>query len=470
MENPTLQVGVEAVRRLRAEVRGRVIGPEDADYDAARALFFAGFDRRPAAVARVADATDVARVVTVARDAGLPLAVRSGGHSACGHGAVDGGIVIDLSAMRGLEIDAAGRTAWAETGLEAGAYTAAVGAHGLATGFGDAGSVGIGGITLGGGIGFLHRKYGMTIDSLLVAEVVTADGELVRADAASHPDLFWAVRGGGGNFGVATRFRYLLHEVGDVLGGMMIFPATPGFLVSLLELLTEAPDALSGVVTVMVAPPMPFIPTAHHGKLVAMTTLVHAGPVDEGERVVDRLRALAPPIVDMMRPLPYAKIYEGGEPPMPARIAVRSTFVDTFDRGVAEAIFGGIERSSAPMRMAQLRVLGGAVARIPDDATAFAYRSRGLMAIVGAMFEAPEAAAEHEAWADRFIGELRQGAPGAYIGFLSGDDEAAARAAYPGRTWERLAEVKARYDPTNLFRLNLNVQPAGAAPARDGAA
>src|SRR5262245_29050042 len=197
---------------LESVLDGTVIGPDDSGYDNARAVFSGAIDRRPALIARVANATDVAHVVSFARDGGLELAVRSGGHSGAGHGVTEGGIVLDLSGMRALEIDVERRTAWAETGLTAGEYTDAAGAPGLATGFGDAGSVGIGGITLGGGAGFLVRKHGLTIDDLLAAELVTADGELVRADAETNPDLFWAIRGGGGNFGVATRFQFRLHE------------------------------------------------------------------------------------------------------------------------------------------------------------------------------------------------------------------------------------------------------------------
>ena len=203
--------GTDPVAELRALFDGRVIAPEDAAYDAARAVFYGSRNRRPAAIVRAKDAADVSRVVTLAREKGLELAVRSGGHSLAGHSVSEGGIVLDLSQMKGLEINVEARTAWAETGLTAGEYTAAVGAHGLATGFGDTGSVGIGGITLGGGAGFLVRKHGLTIDSLLAAEIITADGELLRVDAETHPDLFWAIRGGGGNFGVATRFKFRLH-------------------------------------------------------------------------------------------------------------------------------------------------------------------------------------------------------------------------------------------------------------------
>ena len=210
-----------SIPKLRVEVNGRVVAQGDAEYDDARTLFYGGFDRRPAVIVRAADAADVARVIELARETGLQLAVRSGGHSVPGHSTTEGGIVLDLRDLNGLEIDVDSRTAWAETGLTTGRYTDAAAEHGLATPFGDTGSVGIGGLTLGGGVGYLVRKHGLTIDSMLAADVITADGELLRVDAESHPDLFSAIRGGGGNFGVATRVRLRLHEVGTVLGGML---------------------------------------------------------------------------------------------------------------------------------------------------------------------------------------------------------------------------------------------------------
>ncbi len=460
LSNPTLHTDTDVLRRLRAAVTGQVIAPGDAEYDAARTLYYNGYDRRPAAIARPVDAADVARVVEVARETGVPLAVRSGGHSVAGHSVVEGGIVLDLSAQKRLKIDAAGRTAWADAGLTAGEYTVAASAHGLATGFGDTASVGIGGITLGGGIGYLHRKYGLTIDNLLAAEVVTADGEVVVADAESHPDLFWAIRGGGGNFGVVTRFRYRLHEVGDVPGGLMMLPMTPARLVELVGALTEAPDEVSGLAGVMFAPPMPFVPAEHHGKLVAMVMLVHSGPVAEGERFVAQLRALASPIFDAVQPMRYPQIYEGPEPPAPARAALHPFFIDTFDRATADAAVAALERSSARMRVVQIRPLGGAVARVARDATAFAHRDRRMIALAGALYEDPGETAVHEAWAAQAAAELRRGEPGAYVGFMVEDDEARVREAYPGATWDRLAAIKARYDPANLFRLNQNVPPA----------
>ena len=248
-----------SIPELRAAFKGQVIAPGDAAYDEARTVFYGGIDRHPAVIIRVVDADEVARVISLARESGLELAIRSGGHSTAGHCVSEGGIVLDLSNMRDLQIDIEGRTAWAETGLTAGEFTSAVGEHGLAVGFGDTGSVGIGGITLGGGVGYLVRKYGLTIDSLLAAEVVTADGQLLHVDADHHPDLFWAIRGGGGNFGVATRFQFRLHEVDSVVGGMLILPATADVIAGFIAAAEAAPDELSTIANVMTAPPMPML-------------------------------------------------------------------------------------------------------------------------------------------------------------------------------------------------------------------
>jgi FAD/FMN-containing dehydrogenase len=448
--------------RLRADFDGRVIAPDDPGYDQARGVFYGTFDRRPALTVRPTDAAEVAAVVALARDSGLELAVRSGGHSLAGHSVSEGGIVLDLSAMRALDIHVESRTAWAQTGLTAGEYTAAAGAHGLATGFGDTGSVGIGGLTLGGGVGYLVRKYGLTIDNLLAAELVTADGELLHVDAETHPELFWAIRGGGGNFGVATRFRYRLHPLDRVVGGMLLLPATAEVIEAFVAEAEAAPVELSAIANVMVAPPMPEIPEQAHGKLIVMALLCWAGEVEAGERAVARFRGLATPLADMVRPMPYPEIYQFTEGPGPDHEAARSLFLDGVDRATAETLVERLRASTAPLAVAQLRVLGGAMARVPADATAFAHRGRRVMAALGAVWERPEEAATHQAWVTGFAAALRQGDPGVYVNFVGDEGQARVREAYPGSTWERLAAVKRRYDPANLFRLNQNIPPAPA--------
>jgi FAD/FMN-containing dehydrogenase len=396
--------------------------------------------------------------VTLAADSGLELAVRSGGHSLAGHSVSEGGIVLDLSEMTALDLDLEGRAAWAQTGLTAGAYTTAVGGHGLATGFGDTASVGIGGLTLGGGVGFLVRRHGLTIDNLLAAEVVTADGRVLQVDAETHPDLFWAIRGGGGNFGVATRFRYRLHELPSIVGGMLLLPGSAEVIEALVATAEAAPEELSLIANVMVAPPMPFLPPAAHGQLVVMTLLCYAGDAEAGERALAPFRALADPITDMVQPMPYAGLFEPADDMEVVEESARSLFMDGVDSRAATAIVEQLQATTAPMAVAQLRVLGGAMARVPAEATAFAHRDRRVMAGVGCVYQDAGERPTHEAWADGFAAALR-GGPGVYVNFLSNEGPGRVREAYPGRTWDRLVEVKRRYDPGNLFRLNQNIPP-----------
>jgi FAD/FMN-containing dehydrogenase len=451
-----------SIPQLRTELTGRIIGPEDAEYDAARAVVMGGVDRHPAVVVRVADTADVARVVALARDTGLDLAVRCGGHSSAAHGVVDDGIVLDVRDLCDLDIDVAGRAAWAGAGLTAGEYTTAVGAHGLATGFGDTGSVGLGGITTGGGIGYLVRKYGMTIDSLLAAEIVTADGEVRRVDAEHEPDLFWAVRGGGGNFGVVTRFQFRLHEVPSIVGGMLLLPATADTIAGFIAAAEAAPAELSTIANVMPAPPMPFLPEELHGKLSIMALICYAGEAEAGQRAIAPLRALATPMADMVRPMSYPEIY----PPEPDDYhpiaSARTMFLDRVDRDVAETILAHIGASSAQMAVAQLRVLGGAMARVPADATAYAHRTSRILVNVAAVYGSADEKPTQEAWVTRFAAALRQGDDAAYVNFVGDEGEARVHAAYPDPTWARLAEIKRRYDPTNLFHLNQNIPPEAA--------
>lgn len=447
-----------SIERLRRELNGRVVTAEDVDYFSARAVYYGGLDRRPAVIIRAADSSDVARAIELARSTGLTLAVRSGGHSLAGHGAVDGGIVLDLRSMRDLCIDIERRSAWAEGGLTTGDYTTAVGAYGLATGFGDSGGVGIGGITLGGGVGFLVRKHGLTIDQLLAAEVVTADGDVLLVDAERHEDLFWAIRGGGGNFGVVTRFQFRLHELPTVVGGMMMLPATPEIIASFVSEAEAAPEELSVIAGVMKAPPMPFVPAEHHGRPVVMALMLYAGESDAGAKALEPFRLLATPIVDEVKETTYPSMFAPGEH-FDSHVAIRSMFANDVDVSGSEAILEHLDSSGASMAAVQLRILGGAVARVPADATAYAHRHQRIMLNVMAMYQDPASAPEHRAWVDRVAASIDQGESGVYVNFLAEDGPERVRAAYPGSTWERLAEIKRRYDPDNVFRSNHNISP-----------
>jgi FAD/FMN-containing dehydrogenase len=448
-----------SVTTLRAGLRGRVISPNDPGYDAARTVVYGDVDLHPAVIARVADVDDIQHVIGVARKTGLPLAVRGGGHSLAGHSLVDGGIVLDLSAMKGLAIDLERRTAWAEAGLTAAELSAAAHDHGLALPLGDAGSVGIGGITLGGGIGLLVRKHGLTIDSLLGAEIVTADGRLLQTNADEHPDLFWAIRGGGGNFGVVTRLHYRLQPVGTVLGGMLVLPATADTVAGFVAASDAAPEELSTIANVMPAPPAPFVPQEHIGRLVILGLLVHAADLETGQRAVAPFRALATPIADMLRPMPYPEIYPPEDPDHHPKLVGHTMFVNRVDRDVARTIVNYLNASDASLRVAQLRVLGGAMARVPADATAFAHRSSRIMVNVFGDGTA-EDRERRRRWVSDFAGALFQGDGGAHVSFLGDEGEARVRAAYPGATWDRLVAVKRRYDPTNLFSRNQNIPPS----------
>jgi FAD/FMN-containing dehydrogenase len=445
-----------------------VLGPGDPGYDEARRVFLPGLDRHPSAIARPADAGEVARAIALARERGVALAVRGGGHSYAGHGTMDWGMVLDLRGLATLEIDAGARVVRAGGGLTAGAVTAAAAPHGLAVGFGDTPSVGIGGLTLGGGMGYLVRKHGLTIDHLLAAQVVTADGRVLEVDDEREPDLFWAIRGGGGNLGVVTRFDYRLHPVDLVTGGMLAIPATPATLAGLAAAMEDAPEELSVIGNVLLAPPLPFVPPDLVGEPLLLAQLVHAGPLDEGAGAVAPLRALAPPLADLVRPMRFEEMFAGEErAPLP-RAAMRTFFSDAFDEADAAELIARLRASTAQMAAAQFRFLGGAVARVPAAATAFAHRRRRLLITVSAFYAAREEDAAHGAWAEAAADALRRGADGAYVNFLGDEGPGRVRAAYPGGTWDRLGEVKLRYDPDNVFRANQNVPPARSWSGRAG--
>jgi FAD/FMN-containing dehydrogenase len=445
------------VRELRSGLDGDMILPGDPGYDERRTGFYGGFDRRPTVIVEAANSKDVSRVVTLAGEKGSELAVRSGGHSTAGHSTTEG-ILLDLRRMDAVEIDPGTGIAWAESGITAGDYTTAAAAHDLATGFGDTASVGVGGITLAGGIGYLVRKHGLTIDSLLAAEIVTADGEVRHVDGQSHPDLFWAIRGGGGNFGVATRLQFRLHPVNRVIGGMMALPATPEVIAGFVAEADAAPDGLSTIANVMVAPPLPFFPEVLHGELIVLATMAWTGNEEEGERVISRIRSLAPPLLDMIDSIPYPQLFPPEQAGFHPIVAGHTMFVPSIDVAAAETIVEYLIGSDAPMRVAQVRVLGGAMARVPAEATAFAHRTSPVMANVAAFAEGPDDLASRQAWVADFAAALHPAA-GAYTGFMGDEGPDRVRAAFPGATWDRLRAVKRRYDPDNLFRLNQNIPP-----------
>jgi FAD/FMN-containing dehydrogenase len=444
---------------LEKSLQGRVVTPGSDDYDDLRRVFVGDVDRRPQAVVRVASADDVARTVTLAREAGLELAVRCGGHSGAGHSATDEGIVLDLRDLNSIDIDPTARTVATGGGLAAVEVTRATTEHGLAVGFGDTGSVGIGGITTGGGIGYLGRKHGLTIDSLLSAEVVTADGEIRHVDPEHEPDLFWAIRGGGGNFGVVTRFTFRMHDVSNAYGFMLILPASAEVVEGFVAAAEAAPEEVSTIANVMPAPPMPFLAEEQHGKMVILAFIVHVGDPSSAEQAVAPFRALATPLADMLQPMSYVGVYPPEDEAYRPMAVQYTTFYDRIDRKAAETVMEHLQASDATLRAAQLRVLGGAIARVPVDATAYAHRTKRIMAVLVNFYDGtPEDRAKRRAWVNDFRDAMPKG-DGAYVNFVTDEGPARVHEAYPGPTWDRLVALKRQYDPDNVFRLNQNIPP-----------
>jgi FAD/FMN-containing dehydrogenase len=452
----TLSTSIQTLENIA----GRVVTPDDPAYDKARAVFYGDVDKHPAVIVRVANVDDVRRAVAAARAGGYELAVRSGGHSVAGHSSTEGGLVIDLRDMSRIDVDPVAQTAWVETGAMARQVTEVLSKHNLVIGFGDAGSVGVGGITLSGGIGFLVRKFGMTIDSVLAAEVVTADGRHRCVDAEHEPDLFWAVRGGGGNFGVVTRIKFRLNPLPHFTGGILILPATPETIAGFAAASLAAPDELSTIGNVMPAPPLPFLAPDVHGRLVIFAFIAFAGDDAAAERAIAPFRSLATPLADTVKPGAYVAMYPPEDPNFRPTAVSRTMFVESIDIEAARTILEYLSASNATMRAAQLRVLGGAMARVPSDATAFAHRSKPMLVNVAAFYQGAATRDVHRAWVAAFSKALQPDDVGAYVGFLSDDGAARIRATYPGATYDRLARIKTAYDPANLFRLNQNVPPA----------
>jgi FAD/FMN-containing dehydrogenase len=440
------------VRDLETHLLGDLIRPAHDDYDAARKVQNRAVDRHPQLILRAADAADVIRGVTFAREHDLPLAIRSGGHSIAGHGTIERGLVIDLGRMQGLSIDPETRTAWAQPGVRWGTYAQQADVFALATTSGDTSSVGVGGLTLGGGIGWMVRKYGLTIDNLVSAELVTADGRLLRVTADEHPDLFWAVRGGGGNFGVATAFQLRLHRAGLILGGALVFPAERNVLRGWADYAITAPDELTSMAYVMAAPPAPFIPAEWVGERVVIVALCYVGDIATGQRVVEPLRKLGAPIVDITGRMPYPALFQlSEEATHPQPFGVRNGFLDSVPDAMLDRLLEYVQELPTARGLVQLRALGGAMARVPAEATAFAHRDKAYMVTVEGNHE--ESSAPERLWQD-----VSAYTRGVYVNFLGDEGQERVRAAYAPATYERLLAVKRHYDPTNLFRANQNIR------------
>lgn len=452
---------------LRERVRGLVIDEEHEDYDDARRVHNGMIDRRPRAVVRCADTTDVRAVVDAAREGGLDLAVRGGGHSVPGFGTADDALVVDLSAMKGVRVDPRGRTARAGAGCTWGDLDHATHGFGLATTGGVVSTTGVAGLTLGGGIGHLARGCGLSCDNLLSADVVTADGELVTASDREHEDLFWALRGGGGNFGVVTSFEFLLHPVETVYGGPILYPIDrAGQVLEFYDdFIVKAPQELGAFFIFQIAPPLPFIPADRHGETMCGVVTCWSGAVEEGEPALAPLLEEAGPVIaHHVGPIPYPALngaFDGLYPD-----GLQHYWKANFVRELtAEAVGAHLEHGplvpSVHSTM-HLYPIDGAVHRVPADATAFAHRDARYAAVIAGMW--PDRA-DNEAnirWVRDYSAAIApHSEAGGYINFMAADDQQRVRANY-GSNYDRLAEVKAAYDPANLFRLNQNIAPAPA--------
>jgi FAD/FMN-containing dehydrogenase len=448
--------------------RGELLQPSSPGYDAARAVWNGSVDRRPAGIARCRGTADVAAAVRFARDRGLEIAVRGGGHNVAGTAVCDGGVVIDLSPMRAVSVDPVRRTALVQGGALWEDVDHETQAHGLATTGGIVGHTGVGGLTLGGGIGWLMRKHGLTVDNLLEAEVVTAEGEILRSSADEHPDLFWALRGGGGNFGVVTAFRFALHPVGPTVTAGPVFWAaedTAEVLRFYREFAAGAPDELGNVVRLGTIPPLPVIDRGLHFRPAIGVGSCYAGSVGDGERALRALRRFGSPLVDLVGPCRYADHQRGLDDTMPHgwHYYWKATNLTSLSDEVIDVVADHAYRATSPRSYAAMFHLGGAVARAPRDATAYPARDVEHNIIVDAAWlpeEADSHGAAEIAWARAFLEALESHRAGVYVNFLDADDGSArVREAYGDATYRRLAEVKARYDPENVFHNNKNVLP-----------
>lgn len=450
---------------FKGKFRGEVVSPGDEAYDDARKIWNAMIDKHPALIVRCTTTSDVVLAVNFARDNGLLLAVRGGGHNIAGSAMCDDGIVIDLSQMKAASVDPAARRVTIEGGATLADLDASTQAHGLATPLGINSTTGVAGLTLGGGFGWLSRKHGMTIDNLESAEVVTAAGEVVRASNTEHPDLFWALRGGSGNFGVVTHFEFRLHPVGpDVLSGLIVYPisAAKSVLRQYREFLAQAPDALSVWAVLRQAPPLPFLPEEVHGTGMIALALLYAEDPKLGEPLIDPLRKFATPLGEHVGVQPYIAWQQAFDPLLTpgARNYWKSHNFSTLQDGLFDAVIESIENLPSPQCEIFFGAIGGATTRPAPESAAYAHRDAQFVMNVHGRWQEQADDERCIGWAREFF---KASAPfasgGVYVNFLTADEGDRVRSAY-GPNYDRLAQVKRTYDPDNLFRMNQNIQPA----------
>jgi FAD/FMN-containing dehydrogenase len=453
------------IEELKAGFQGEILLPSDGAYEGARKIWNAMIDKRPAVIARCATTSDVVRGVNFARDKGLVLSVRGGGHNIAGHALCDDGLVLDLSPMKAAKVDPAGRRVTIEGGATLADLDAATQAYGLATPVGINSTTGIGGLTLGGGFGWLSRKHGLTVDNLEAAEVVTAAGAVVRASAAEHLDLFWALRGGGGNFGVVTRFTFRLHPVGpEVLSGLIVYPLAEAkaVLQQYRELLAKAPEELTVWTVLRQAPPLPFLPERVHGQGIIALALLYAGEPKQGEPLIAPLRRVGTPVGEHVGVQPYVAWQQAFDPLLTtgARNYWKSHNFTTLPDGLFDVVVGYVETLPSPQCEIFFGALGGATARPAPDSAAYAHRDATFVMNFHGRWANPADDPRCIGWAREFFQAAAPFASGgAYVNFLTADEGDRVRAAY-GPNYARLTRVKRTYDPANLFRMNQNIAPA----------
>jgi FAD/FMN-containing dehydrogenase len=451
-------------------LHGNLVRPGDAAYDEARAIWNGVHDGRPAVIAQCADASDVRHAIGFARSEGLDVAVRGGSHSIPGFSTCDGGIVIDLSPMKGIEVDEPGRTASAQGGVVWNEFDAATQEHGLATTGGLVSTTGVAGFTLGGGIGWLMRKHGLACDNLRSAEVVTADGQILTASATENQDLFWGLRGGGGNFGVVTSFEFDLHPVGPtVTAGPVFYPGERAeeILRFYRDFARDLPDELTTLANLLTAPPAPFLPEEWHGKKLIGLIGCYAGDPEEGAKAMQPLRDLGDPVADLVGPMPYVQMQGLIDAlyPRGTKAYMKAGYMRDLDDKAIETLVRYHQDATSPASEIHVHHFGGAVARVDDDETAYGDRQAPYVLNIIAMSHEEGGLDSHVDWAQRLYGEIEPSLTGgAYINFLSAEGKERVQAAYGAEKFARLRALKDRYDPTNLFHLNQNVPPTIAPP------
>ncbi|HXG87472.1 MAG TPA: FAD-binding oxidoreductase [Vicinamibacterales bacterium] len=462
----SVHVPLASVEALGRKLHGDLLEPTSPGYDEARAIWNAMIDRRPALIARCHTPDDVAHAVRFAREHGVVITIKGGGHNIAGLAACEAGVMADLSAMKAISVDPVTRTAEVEPGVTLAEFDAATQAHGLALPVGINSTTGIAGLTLGGGFGWTSRAFGLTIDNLLWADVILADGRPLRTSANEEPDLFWAIRGGGGNYGVVTRFAFRLHPIGPtVLAGLVVHPLDEGRAVldHMRDCARDAPRELSTWAVLRKAPPLTFLPAEWHGREIIALAMVYAGEVAAGERATARLRSFGKPIADVVGPMPFATWQATFDPLLTpgARNYWKSHNFAALSDGLRDAMLAYAAKLPSDETEIFLAHLGGAIQTVPDEATAYGARDAGFLVNVHGRWRAAEDDDRVISWARSFYQAMTPFATGsAYMNFLTEDEVDRVPAAY-GKNFARLATLKARYDPTNLFRANQNIAPAG---------